>query len=173
MPDVPPVLSDAPEFTAEHWQTVRRDVLSATIGRVTNLENGFVEIALTNGVAFQRKREEIAQLLTANMSVNIEHIGNGKLVTGMFVPGCGWAFRMTNEDLADYTRKVSILVHTQQQQTRQKMINHLANALESALDVLLTTIGVESSKVLSPDQRQKLAYDLASVAMEALEAGPG
>lgn len=161
--DAPPALTTQPQFTAEYWQTVPRATVKAKIARVTNKDHGYVEIVLHNGLALQRQKSEIAQLLTANLEVNIETIGNGKIVTGMFVPPTGWAFRMTAEDLAAYTRKISAAVYAKQQATRQKMVEHVSQALGSTLDELGFTIALDD------EDKQRVARVLANVAIEALE----
>lgn len=171
---VPPALANVPQFTPEHWARVPRTTMVAQIERVThiplpdNAPEGFeqrTEIVLKGGLAFQRKRSEIKQLLTANMTVNVESIGNGKMITGLFCPDVkGWAFRMTNEDLADYTKKLAAFQHQQRRQAEDAMLGFLVRLLEEGFDEL----GIEAS-----DERKMAAcLHLAGKVMQGLEQGP-
>lgn len=163
--DAPPALSPKPQFTPEYWQNVPRATRKAKIARVTN-KGEYVEIALTNGAAFQRHRSEIQQLLTVNLDVDIEAIGNGAIITGMFVPNIGWAFRMTAEDLADYTRRLSEAQYAKAQATMQRMVEHVASTLVPILDDL------EFTTALDDEDKQRVGIVLATAAIEALEQGP-
>lgn len=171
---VPPVFADRPQFTPEHWAKVRRDVHSAVIQRVTHIPlpegadpaDQRTEIVLQGGMAFQRKRSEIKQLLTANMKVNIESIGGGKMITGMFCPDVkGWAFRMTNEDLAEYTKRLSVHQHERRRRAEDAMLEFLVRIIEDGLDEL--GIGCESD-----ERKMAASLHLAAKVMQGLEQGP-
>lgn len=119
MTEAPPALAAAPQFTPEYWQKIPRQTVVCHIARITNLpilEDGvpWVEIVMKeNGASFRRPKAEIQQLLTPNLEVHVETL-NKELVTGLYVPDCGWAFRMTAEDLAEYTKKLSVAEHQRQ-----------------------------------------------------------
>lgn len=133
--DVPTILANQkPEFTPEYWQKAPRKTVPATIERVTNVDvNGeaWVEIILKEGARFRRERADIHQLLTANLQVNIEAIvtGAGEIITGLFVPGCGWAFRMTAEDLAEYARELSLQVEQAQKAQFERNVMDFTNLI--------------------------------------------
>lgn len=167
---VPPALDNRPQFTPEYWRKVPRSTIKTTITRVTN-KGDRVEIVLGNGLAFQRPRADIQQLLTANTAVEIEGIGNGEIITGMFVEGIGWAFRMTAEELAQYTRELATRIYQQQQETREAMIAHVAVVLEATLNYLGVIFG--STTEDDDENLGTLAQRLAVEAVFALETGPG
>ena len=172
----PPAFANRPQFTPEYWAKVPRQVVKAQIERVTNKDDTYVEIVLKGGLAFLRKRAEIKTLLTANTVVNVETIKNGAMITGVFVPspiqGPGgqemgqWAFRMTNEDLAEYTKKLSAHEHARQKAIRENMVNHIAAAMLYGID----EVGLMPTE--DEDTRNAVAKYLAGLAIEALEQGP-
>lgn len=169
MTDTPPALADLEQYTAEYWKKVPRRTAKAKIARITNRDNGFVEIALTNNVAFMRQKSDIKQLLTPNLNVNIEVLGpNGEIITGLFVPDVGWAFRMTNEDLAEYAKGLAVAEHRRRGRVRDSMVDHAELALEMDLARQMGEC---------PDQPDRYAdwidvRALAEATIKALEAGP-
>lgn len=176
MSEAPPALVSTPQFTPEYWHKVPRQTQSAEIMRVTNVDVdgvAWVEIAFKNGLAFKRKKSDIGQLLTANMKVHVEFLGNGELITGMLVPDVGWVFRMTAEDLAEYTRELSLAAHERRRAQKQQMIDHLAPFMVDALIRLGFEFTPDSGEEADArDVMARTAQYLASVAISALEAGP-
>lgn len=160
MISVPPALDNRPQFSPDYWRKVPRSTLKLTITKV-NRKGEWVEIQLSNGLAFQRPSADIQQLLMPGTAVEIEAIGNGEIITGLLVDGIGWAFRMTAEDLAQYTRELAVRIYQQQQETREAMIAHVT----VALDAKLQDLGVEYDD-------PNLAQTLAVEAVFALETGP-
>lgn len=134
---LPPALANHPQFTPEYWRKVPRITSQGTIERVTNLpeEDGerWVEIVMKGGLAFRRQKHEIQQFLHANQVVHVENI-NHEIVTGLIVPDVGWAFRMTNEDLAEHTRKIAALMHERKRLARLQMTEVLAAAMQAEID---------------------------------------
>jgi hypothetical protein len=171
--DVPPALAaPPPQFDAEHWSKVRRTTVAAVIERVTH-KGEYNEIVLKGGTAFLRKREDIQQLLTANLDVNVEYIAAGpqKLVTGLFVPGVGWAFRMSNDDIAAYTREVFAAEHRRQQALREAMIDCVTDAMLLAMREFGFQV-TDATKETQEALEREAARFFATVAIGALEQGP-
>lgn len=135
MSDVPTILANQkPQFTADYWRKAQRKTAPAHIERITNVDvdgEAWVEIVLKEGAAFRRQKSDIQQLLTANLQVNVEAIvtGGGELITGLFVPNCGWAFRMSAEDLADYACELSLQVEQVQRAQQQRAMTDFANLI--------------------------------------------
>ncbi len=168
----PPALTKRPQFTPEYWQKAPRKTALAHIERVTNLlqapddDEQWVEIVLKEGVRFRRKRTEIKQLLTANLEVHLETI-NEELVTGLMVPGVGWAFRMTADDLAAYAQEAFVDAHNRQQATMAKALAEVTGVITECLGVL----GVElPNHPEIPDVPG--AQFLAANVLHFLSAGP-
>lgn len=176
-----PVFAPRPQFTPEHWAKVPREVHQCAIKRLTNIsspDNGepWVEVILTNGGRFRRKKSEIKQLLTVNLEVNVEVIRSreGEMVTGMFVPDVGWAFRMTNDDLAEYTKQLSLAVHEQRRRAREGMIEYLAVHLLEGLKELGFEMEVPSGddgEVVAQELNMDVGRFLAQIAVRAFESG--
>lgn len=166
---VPPALDNRPQFTSDYWRKVPRSTLKLNIVKV-NRKGDWVEIHLSNGLAFQRPASDIQQLLTPGTAVEIEAIGNGEIITGLLVEGIGWAFRMTAEDLANYTRELAARIYNQQQETREAMIAHVTVALEATLNVLGVIFGDTTED--DDENLGTLAHKLAVQAVFALETGP-
>lgn len=163
MPDTPPALAQMPQFSEKYWAKAPRETMVAHIQRVTTLEEGWVEIVMKEGMVLRRKREDIKQLLAPNAEVHIETF-NKELVTGLFVPPIGWAFRMTAADLAQYAKDLSVEVHRQQQATEQAMVSHVALALDQLMEII----------AVYPDtnERAEVALTIAKAAITALRTGP-
>jgi hypothetical protein len=143
-------------------------MVKAQIARITHRDNGFTEIALTNGVAFMRQRSDLKHLLTANLNVHVEVLGKGEIVTGLFVPNLGWAFRMSNEDLAEYAKGLATAEHSRRAKVRDSMVDHA----ELALEMELARQMGESSDL--PDRYADWidVHALAETVIRALETGP-
>lgn len=165
MTEAPPVLAQHPQFTPQYWRNVPRQTMRTHIDRVTNKDGNRVEIVLKGGMAFQRDKDEIKQLLTANAEVEIESIGQGRIITGLMVPGVGWAFRMTAEDLAEYTKNLAMAQHEHKVKMVAAMVDHVGAALDAVL---------EDHNILPGQngERKELANELAAEALYALEVGP-
>lgn len=172
MTDAPPALTQRPQFTAEYWQKVPRQTVKAKIDRVTNLEDDWVEIVLTNGAAMRRAKSEINTLLTANLDIEVEMIKmpTGIIVTGLFVPSklAGplggamgqWAFRMTAEDLAEYAKEVTAVVHEQNMAMRANEIHLMGELIKT---YLLEKTVKASINVCYDDQRHILVESTIDV----------
>lgn len=165
MTDTPLITSEPPQFQRDYWTKVPRRRAKVKIAKLNHLPNGRTEILLSNGLGFQRQRSEIQQLLLPGSEVEIEFIGNGELITGLFT-GVGWAFRMTSEDLAEYTRNLAEAEAQRRADIRQRMVVHTAEALLGALDYL----GVDLGKL--EDEKPRVGLFLADIAIQALEQGP-
>lgn len=156
------------QFTPEYWAKVPRTKVKVKIVRITNMADGeHIEFVFDNGEAFQRRRGDlyVGVTLHANQEVFVETI-KGELVTGMWVPEQGWAFRMSNEQLAEYAKKLAAEIHNARRETRQVIVDHLADAMEAALDVL----ALDASFV--GGGAKGAAKFLAETAIKALEEGP-
>lgn len=148
MTEAPPALAVRPQFTAEYWTKVPRQTVKAHIQRVTNITvqgEDWVEIVLKEGAAFRRPKADIQQLLTANLEVDVETL-NKELVTGLFVPNCGWAFRMTAEDLAEYTKELSIAQHNRQRAAMEQT----ALAFSAVISQYLIELGATQDEAQGP-----------------------
>jgi hypothetical protein len=131
--NVPPALAARPQFKPEYWAKIPRQTSVVHIERVTKVDPEWMEIVLKEGPRFRRKRDEIKQLLTANLEVHMETV-NKELVTGLFVPGIGWAFRMTNEDLAGYTRDLSVAMYDRERRLQEAMEGFISRQITEFLE---------------------------------------
>ena len=169
---MPPALLSHPSFTAEYWSKAPRQQAPAHIERVTNRDGGWVEIVLKEGARFMRRKDEIKQLLTANLAVEVETFSSpaGRMVTGLFVPGIGWAFRMTAQDLADYARDVATAEWEREQQLKNQIVEHVAKSI-------LTYFGHEAQETDHTPGEYVLSTSfvpqgLAAHIVAAMEKGP-
>jgi hypothetical protein len=167
--DAPLALSKVPAFTPEHWAKVPRKTVTARIAKVDTTELDGVEwslIYLQGGAIIRREKADIKQLLTRHLEIHVELIQNpqGELVTGVFVPDVGWAFRMTNDDLAEYAKELAAEIQDQQRRQRERMIAHVALALAAS--------GAWGGLQFTPERFQELCQGLAVDAIIALEGGP-
>lgn len=160
----PPALATPPQFSPAYWAKAPREMFTAHIERVTNLEEGWVEIVMKEGMALRRERKHIQQLLAPNAEVQLETF-NKELVTGLLVPGVGWAFRMTSEDLAEYAKALSVEMHKQRLAAEQAMISHVGVNLDSALEAM--DLFLDDS-----NYRAEVALNLAAIAVASLKTGP-
>lgn len=116
MSGVPPALATNVGFTPDYWSKIRRDMTKAKIVRITNRDEGWVELAFQSEgkpeLAFQRKVADLdpAIKLHANLEVFIQTV-KGTLVTGLWVPAVGWAFQLTNEQLAQQAQDYAAKLH--------------------------------------------------------------
>lgn len=169
MTESPPVLTALPQFDPSYWRKVERLMTAATINRVTNLPVGddgeaWVEIVVGNNMAFRRKKSEINQFLHANQKVMVENIG-GKICTGLLVPDVGWAWRMTAEDLAGYSRELAAQQHRRAQQIRIAVLDFVIAAIMDNLHNQATELITEENSVVIVG-----AVDVAELAAAALTA---
>lgn len=167
MSSPPPALAPQPQFTALYWDKAIRAKEKVKLVRMTNMDDGeFVEFVFDNGAAFQRRKADLDPDidLHVNLVVYVETINN-ELVTGMWVPEQGWAFRMTSQDLADYSKKLISALHEQRQAARRSMVDQMARVLE----IVLCQKGVNAD---SKDGNIALSYELAAAVATALELGP-
>jgi hypothetical protein len=144
---------------------VNRQTANVKILAIRDLPGGeWKEFTLVGGMKFARKRSEITLLITPGLEVQVEAIRTamGQVITGMFVPKVGWAFRMTNEDLAEYAKKLDAQVSAERAAVMQNMVNHLSVAME----VGLRELGVEPEIGL-----EQAGLFLATVAVGVLEQG--
>lgn len=124
---LPPALSANIHFTPEHWDRQKRGMTKYEIRRITKVGDGdHVEIVLkgpngpTGDLAFMRRADEIDQAgLHANSKVFLETI-KGAMVTGLFVPEKGWAFRMTSAELAAQARERTEAIYNTRVATLEK-----------------------------------------------------
>lgn len=134
----PPALATPPQFTAQHWANVKREMTKVKIERITDLtqEGNLLEFVFDNGEAFQRRADglnpDVMAKVHANVQVFVETI-QGVLVTGLFVPETGWLFRMTNEQIAEYAKKLAVADHNQRQQAREQLRGFMAMAIRDAI----------------------------------------
>ena len=169
MTDTPQVeIEQPPQFTPEFWLKRTRSVVKAKIAKINHSKDGAVtEIVLTTGMAFARKRAEITALLLPGLDIEIEVIagGNGQIITGLFVPGVGWGFRMSAEDLAEYTQKLAKSEAQRHRNMREQMAVVLAQRLIDGLTHLGITFDDEDAKM-------QAGMFLAVEAIKALTEGP-
>ena len=134
----PPALDPKPQFTTLYWDKVPREKVKAKVKRITAIDDEYTEFVFDNGNAFQRRTETLdpdvmnRSKLHANSIVYVELI-NDELVTGMWVPEVGWAFRMTSEDLADYARKLAGAMHARRQAAEEELVEFMAEAILEGL----------------------------------------
>jgi hypothetical protein len=171
--NAPLALANPPQFQPEYWEKVPRGRMPAVVHNARTKDN-FKEIIcrLANGqpFKFKRKAEEITQLITPGAPVDIEVV-NDELVTGMYLKDVDrWAFRMTNQDLADYTKELSGHVQAQRNAARELMVVQVAAALLTGL-AETGLIDDEATGQLA-DEYIEMSKHLAILAISALETGP-
>jgi len=178
MPDnmTPPALGNLPQFTAEYWAKVPRQTLAVVIHKTKELpetgEKEFFANVTANGkqMRFRRKTHEITQLIMPGTPANLELVAD-ELITGMYLPDVkAWVFRMTAQDLADYAKEISGVLHAQRLKARDLMLTAVADALMDGL-YDLSLIDDEASGHLL-DEYRSMAEHLALLAIGALESGP-
>lgn len=177
-----PALANPPQFSAAYWEKVPRQTIAAKVHKVetTVTENDYswkeFICRLPDGqmMRFRRKAEEVNQLVMPGTPVNLEAIHN-ELITGMYLPDVkAWVFRMTAQDLADYTREVSGVLHAQRLAARELMLKSVADALLRALaDLGLISPLADDIEADADTEFEGMARYLALVAIGALETGPG
>lgn len=176
-----PALANPPQFTPEYWQKIPRQTVAVKVHKVTTKDddNGgswkeFV-VKMPNGkvTRFRRKASEVTQLVMPGTMANLEVVGD-ELITGLYLPEVkAWAFRMTADDLAEYTREISGLLHAQRLKARQLMLDTLEEAMLLALDDLgLISMSDDDRAFGASTEARDMARHLAIVAIGALESGP-
>lgn len=116
MSGVPPALATNVGFTAEYWSKIRRDMTKAKLIRLTNRDDEWVELHFQAAdkpeLAFQRRRDELDPdiKLHANLDVFVQTV-KGTIVTGLWVPAVGWAFQLTDEQLAQQAQDYAAKLH--------------------------------------------------------------
>lgn len=168
MMPAPPALSAQPQFTPGHWDRVPREKTKTKITRITKIDDEFTEFVFEGGSAFQRRTEDLNPEvnLHVNLQAYVETIG-GELVTGMWIPEQGWAFRMTSQDLADYAKNLSAMIHKQRQAAREELKDYIADAIKAGLGEQVDVEDVDGLVLISgPVDLNTLARFL----MDAMEA---
>lgn len=167
-PNSPPALSMNPQFTAQYWDRVPREMRKLKVVRVTKKDDEFNEYVFDDGSAFQRRWSEVDismfHLLHANLEVFVESIAgaNGAaVVTGLFIPTKGWVFRMTGDQLAAYARSLTTALNQQRTQAREELTGFLAKAITDSIGKLceVTMVG-DMLDVKGPLDSKQLASDL-------------
>jgi hypothetical protein len=172
---VAPAVGNPPQFQAEYWNKIPRLTVSVVIHKVRDLpETGEKEFFATtvggDQMRFRRKIGEINQLVMPGTPANIELIQN-ELITGMYLPDVkAWVFRMTAQDLADYTKEISGHLHAQRLKARELMIDTMADELYVGL-AEVGLIDEDAGERLTQEYRD-MARHLALLAIAALESGP-
>lgn len=136
MAEAPPALTPLAQFTPEHWDKAPREMHKCKIARITHKDDEFVEFVFDDSNAFQRRWADLDMELFNGLHANSEvfvQTFQGTLVTGLFIPEKGWVFKMTGQDLADYAKRVSSMVHKQRQEARGELVGFMAAALEAGL----------------------------------------
>lgn len=148
----PPAFTPNPQFTPAYWDKAPRSKQKLKLLRMTKLEGGFTEFVFDDNSAFQRKTDSLDPevILHANQVVYVETI-QASLVTGLWVPEQGWAFRMTSEDLAEYARGLSELMHRRQVEAKNELAEFVHVALRE---------GISNQVLLSaPDKAGRVILD--------------
>jgi len=173
---VAPALGNPPQFTPAYWNTVPRQTIDVVVHRVKDIpesgEKEFLVKVAANGqqMRFRQKTAKITQLVMPGTPVHLELIGN-ELVTGMYLPDVSaWAFRMTSQDLADYTKEISGVLHAQRLKARQLMLETVAGAL--LIGLYETGLANDEATGQLTEEYMGMARHLALVAIGALESGP-
>lgn len=162
--------TEPPQFTAQYWEKVKRTTFKDTILSTSSPRDGWKEIKLASGGVLRRESAKVTQLLIAGTVVHVETI-NRQFVTGLFLPDIrAWAFRMTAQEIADYTRELAEAVGEREAKARESMMAHVAAAVEKSLTNLLDALGLDG--MMDDETRSGLAVSLAYSAVNALEQGP-
>lgn len=181
MPDnngvTPPMFAESPQFTEEYWAQVPRQTIPVTVHRISTSDDGQWKhfIAHTpdkRAMTFRRKVTEVTQLVMPGARAKVELIHN-ELITGLYLlDEAKWAFHMTAQDLATYTREISGLVHRERQAARQLMLTQVTNDIFTALAELgLISVADDVEREEQIEYWQQ-AEHIALVAIGSLEAGP-
>lgn len=169
----PPAFSMNPQFTAEHWDKVPRQKEKLKLVRTT-IRGDHTEFVFENDAAFMRQTSDLAEnvSLHANQDVYIETI-KGELVTGLWVPEQGWAFRMSSQDLADYALKLTTLMQERAREGKDRLAQFLHAALRNNLSQqvgVLTEDEVGRVILDGPVDLVELSRSLASALSAARQA---
>lgn len=96
----------------------------------------FIEFIFDGGSAFMRNVDDIDPDVWEKVHVNSElfvQTVNKELVTGLFLPEVGWVFKMTGEDLANYARNLTELLHRRRQDARAELVEFVGEVLRKEL----------------------------------------
>lgn len=171
----PPALSANPTFSSEYWDKVPREKAKLKLVRITEKvtdAEGFTEFVFDDDSAFMRKTEDLNPDITlhANQTVYVETI-RGELVTGLWVPDQGWAFRMTSQDLSEYAQRLASLMHQKQQEANGQLREFIAQALREGLEKQVEAVRWDETHVELGEGGPTLDTDkLAQAVIDALSA---
>lgn len=124
------------QFTPEHWDKAPREMHKCKITRITKKDDEFYEFVFDDGNAFQRRGSDLDPEMFSQLHVNLEvfvQTFQGQLVTGLFIPEKGWVFKMTGQDLADYAKRLSSMIHKQRLAARGELVGFVTAAMEAGL----------------------------------------
>lgn len=160
----PPAFANTPQFTAEYWDKIRRDMKKLKLVRVTKVDDEFHEYVFDDNSAFMRRDADtdpaMFALLHANLEVFVQSI-RGELVTGLFIPEHGWVFKMTGEQLAEYARKLTTSINNQRAQAREELTQFLTEAIVTSIKKMAEiTLLEEAIDIIGPINPRELATDL-------------
>lgn len=163
MTQPPPALSAQPQFTDAYWAKAPREKTKTKLVRITHLDDEFDQFVFDNGNAFDRRVADLNSdvKLHANQDVYVETI-NGELVTGMWVPEQGWAFRMSAQDLADYAKKMITAMHNKRQNAKHELTDFVQQVIST---VVYDQVGEGGREFMDSIDFAKVATELVS-AME-------
>lgn len=135
----PPALANPPQYSAAYWDKVPRQMHKVKLTqwrKMASRDKDFIEFIFDNGSAFQRNVEEIDHDVWEKAHVNSElfvQTVKDELVTGLFLPNVGWVFKMTSEDLAGYSRRLTEMLHRRRQAAREELVKFVAWVLGEEL----------------------------------------
>ncbi len=174
----PPALSANPSFTSEYWEKVPREKAKLKLVRITDkvdADEHYTEFVFDDDSAFMRKTSDLVAdiKLHVNQTVYVETI-RGELVTGLWVPDQGWAFRMSAQDLAEYAQRLASLMHQKQQEARGQLREFVARALRDGLGKQVDLIGWDEGVVELGEGGPTINLnDLADGVVDALSQARG
>lgn len=132
----PPALSNPPQFSAEYWDKVPRQMAKVKLAQWRKIDEPdgkqFIEFIFDNGAALQRNVGDIDQDVWEKVHVNCEmfvQTVKDELVTGLHLPNVGWVFKMSSEDLAGYARRLTEMLHRRRQQAREELVEFVTSVL--------------------------------------------
>lgn len=135
-PLVPPALSNPPQFDPAYWDKAPRQMQKVKLAQWRKIDHDdgrqFIEFIFDGGSAFQRNVADIDPNVWEKVHVNSElfvQTFNHELVTGLFLPEVGWVFKMTGEDLANYSRKLTEMLHRRRQDARAELVQFVSDVL--------------------------------------------
>lgn len=145
----PPALSNPPQFDPAYWDKAPRDMQRVKLAQWRKIDHDdgkrFIEFIFDGGNAFMRNVDDIDQDVWEKVHVNSElfvQTVNKELVTGLFLPEVGWVFKMTGEDLANYSRKLTDMLHRRRQAARAELVEFVSEVISKSLTTLQQAIDV-------------------------------